>query len=407
MDTVNNKFERIGVIYNPISRSGQGKQLFSDFIQPLLEKYFGEKVKQILATKSSGDGSRCAFELVVKHNCDLIISCGGDGHNFHCLNGLIRGCLFLNKDCLNNSNDNDSGGEPLPVTFATLPIGSGNDFYKGLGINVDMAYKEEMYSFLMKMLAVDGKVIEIDIGSVTYQKDITSGLIPDVINRELIPEEYNVLDTATTTTAVGEDNNNKAYLLDSETKGTRFFLNVSTLGIGPEVLVAVNNSSISKELNYNFQSLWKQLTYNNPHMEIEINGEKKIDEICELVAVSNGCFIGNGMKVTPNAKIVDGTFDLCALGNLRIWDFPRVFSKLFSGTHTDDHQVKMLNNATNVKISSKSEQGVYVECDGEVIGKTPCEYKMLKGKLRYVVPSFSKQYKAYLEHKSNECKVIL
>jgi diacylglycerol kinase (ATP) len=85
-----------------------------------------------------------------------------------------------------------------------------------------------------------------------------------------------------------------------------------------------------------------------------------------LIAVSNGSSYGGGMKVTPDAQIDDGLFDIMILGPVSKIEFLKVFPKVFSCAHIKHPAVKILRGRT-VEIDSDA----VAYADGERIGPLP------------------------------------
>ena len=85
-----------------------------------------------------------------------------------------------------------------------------------------------------------------------------------------------------------------------------------------------------------------------------------------LIAVSNGQSYGGGMKVTPDAQIDDGVFDVMILGPVSKFEFLKVFPKVFSGAHTNHPAVKILRGR-----SVTIESNAIAYADGERIGDLP------------------------------------
>ncbi|EFC46740.1 predicted protein [Naegleria gruberi] len=326
-----------------------------------------------------GDGSRCAFELVVEDKCDLIITLGGDGSTQNTLNGLVRGCLYLDPQAL-------AKGAPLPVGLAVIPTGSGNDLQKTIGGEPVDVYSEAFFERTVKTIAESGKVVYADIGKVEYTKDNT-GIILPALNDEHIPKQY-----------LSNDSSKKlAYQFDSENTGVRFFMNESSFGISTSVLNAVNNSTISKEINYNVQTLWKQLTFVNPSIDVEVDGETVYSGISQLVCVGNGKAFGNGMYPNPNATITSENLSVCILHNIRLWNVFSVVYSLKAGTIGSYALASLLEGKKSLKAKrSESEtQDVYLECDGEVVGKLPAQYDVVPAIIKMIVPESSPEYELH------------
>src|SRR3954466_9591015 len=87
-----------------------------------------------------------------------------------------------------------------------------------------------------------------------------------------------------------------------------------------------------------------------------------------LVAIGNSTSYGGGMKVTPNASVVDGQLDACMLAALGKGAFLRAFPRVFRGTHVTNPAVTM---ARGKRIHIETDRHVMVYADGERVGPTP------------------------------------
>jgi diacylglycerol kinase (ATP) len=58
-----------------------------------------------------------------------------------------------------------------------------------------------------------------------------------------------------------------------------------------------------------------------------------------LVAVANSQSFGGGMKVTPDASLVDGKLDVFTLDPLSRLAFLRIYPRVFKGLHVTDRRV--------------------------------------------------------------------
>lgn len=97
-----------------------------------------------------------------------------------------------------------------------------------------------------------------------------------------------------------------------------------------------------------------------------------------LVTVGNNVSIGGGMKVTPDAQLDDGLFDVLVVQPLGRLEFMRIFPRVFKGTHVTDprvaiHRVKKVTIESDVAIA-------YV--DGERVGALPVTAEVAAGALR-------------------------
>ena len=156
----------------------------------------------------------------------------------------------------------------------------------------------------------------------------------------------------------------------------RFFADILSTGFDSVVNERANRLRwIRGRMKYNIAillvlSTFRPLTYRFRVDEIEFTTKAM------LIAVSNGQSYGGGMKVTPNALLDDGLFDVMILGPVSRLEFLKVFPKVFSGTHVDHPAVKIMRGK---KISIDSSAVAYA--DGERIGPLPISAKIVPGAL--------------------------
>jgi diacylglycerol kinase (ATP) len=101
------------------------------------------------------------------------------------------------------------------------------------------------------------------------------------------------------------------------------------------------------------------------HYEINLD-DRTMSTEAMLIAVSNGQSYGGGMLVCPNASISDGYFDVMVLHPVTKLEFLKVFPKVFAGTHVTHPAVEIVRSKT-VRIESKA----VAYADGERIGQLP------------------------------------
>ena len=114
--------------------------------------------------------------------------------------------------------------------------------------------------------------------------------------------------------------------------------------------------------------LWKlkPLSY-----EVSIDGKDFSGEYL-LVAVANSQSFGGGMKVTPEASLVDGLVDVLLLKPLGRLEFLRIYPRVFKGTHVTDRRVIIARGAS-VRVDAR---GVIAYADGERMGPLPVEVRV-------------------------------
>jgi diacylglycerol kinase (ATP) len=162
----------------------------------------------------------------------------------------------------------------------------------------------------------------------------------------------------------------------------RHFLNVAGAGFDAEVNETANgmHHTFGGTGTY-IVALVKTLRRFTPvGFRIETpDGPEGLDAM--LIAVGNGRSYGGGMKVTPDADMTDGTFDVCVIGCLSKGAFIRAFPSVFRGGHTDHPAVRMLR-VPWIRLSAN--RPVLLYADGERVGPVPALLEVLPNSLRVV-----------------------
>jgi diacylglycerol kinase (ATP) len=163
----------------------------------------------------------------------------------------------------------------------------------------------------------------------------------------------------------------------------RYFVNVAGCGFDSEVNEAANamKRSLGGTATY-VAALLKTLSRFEPARFRLLIDDELVEGPHMLVVVGNAISYGGGMKVTPNASVVDGILDVCLLEALSTPAFLRAFPKVFRGTHVRHPAVKMLR-ARQVRV--EADRRVMVYADGERIGPAPAVFDVVPMALPVVV----------------------
>ena len=163
---------------------------------------------------------------------------------------------------------------------------------------------------------------------------------------------------------------------------SRVFVNFAGLGFDAEIVRATTQTfkMLGDRPSY-LMGLFSTLTlYKNRSVNLEINGESADRKIC-TVMMSNGKYGGGGMLTAPNADPYDGLFDVVIIGDLSkpdlLWSLPMIYK----GTHLSHPKVSV-RRAKDVKINT--EKKMSVQADGDLIGETPAQFKILPGILNVI-----------------------
>ena len=191
--------------------------------------------------------------------------------------------------------------------MALIPAGTGNDFARALGLKIKEPLKVLEHAFTNKPRAVD----------------------------------------------LGRVNN-------------RYFADILSTGFDSVVNERANALTLIKgRMKYNIAIALVLSTFRPKHYSFRVDAVDFTSRAM-LIAVSNGSSYGGGMKVTPDAQIDDGLFDIMILGPVSKMEFLKVFPKVFSGAHIKHPAVKIIRGRT-VEIDSDA----VAYADGERIGPLP------------------------------------
>ena len=169
---------------------------------------------------------------------------------------------------------------------------------------------------------------------------------------------------------------NRPALVDVGKIGERYFVDVLSTGFDSMVNERANAMRrIKGRAKYNLSILLVLSTFKPKNYEFSIDGVS-FESKAMLIAVSNGISYGGGMKVTPDAKLDDGLFDILILTPVSRFEFLRVFPKVFSGKHITHPAVK-ISQGKSVEINSDA----VAYADGERIGSLPIKASVVERSL--------------------------
>ncbi len=209
--------------------------------------------------------------------------------------------------------------------LTVIPVGSGTDFAKTLGLPIGLDHAESV-------LQADATKV-IDVGKATY------------VNLQGEPE-------------------------------TRYFANILEAGVGGAVVEKVNRSA--KLFGGRVAFLWAILTtlpgYENQLVDLEVDGEGVARGPMNSVIIANGRYYGSGLKPAPMAELDDGLFEVVLIGDVGLGEALSSLGKLRKGEHLDHPKVSHLRGQ---RVVALSDGDVLAEMDGEVVGRLPMEVEIL------------------------------
>jgi YegS/Rv2252/BmrU family lipid kinase len=303
-------FQRVVVLLNPAGASGKAGRRWAK-VSRLAAEIFPNL--EIVESHQPGELRSAAGRLASAAERALLIAAGGDGTSHEVINGLI-----------------DAG--PASVTaMGWLPIGSGNDLARSIGVPLDPAAALRHYRSL-----TEGR---IDAGRIRYRE-------PD------------------------------------GGAGTRTFGNSFTIGLSADVLQLVRHGRRFGALSY-FAATVRAVARHHP-FDTRCTADGVTIEVtaARLISVTNGASFGAGMRVTPDARLDDGRLDLLAISGISRLATLAIFPRVYWNGHLH-HPAVRIQRMTRLTIEVEGIETF--EVDGELIpARPPFEIEILPAALRIV-----------------------
>ena len=243
---------------------------------------------------------------------------------------------------------------------------------------------------LVVAMGGDGTISEVADGLVTAGGDSEMGVIPRGtggdfrrtlgIENELFAAAERVRKSVPRRVDVGRIR----YLTHDGLETTRHFINVASFGFSSVVAQRANDSSkrLGGRLSFLSAVVRSLLTYENAEVTVTVDGGEARRMTVLLTAVGNGRFFGGGMKICPEAKLDDGSFDLVSVGDLGRLEVLAKIHRIYSGDHLSMKEVRSVRcrhlRVAPVEPGAK----IPVEVDGETPGRLPASFEILQGALR-------------------------
>ena len=228
------------------------------------------------------------------------------------------------------------------------------------------------------------------------RKDARLGFIPngtgcDFIKTVSIPRDLEEsLDTIQQGHARLIDLGRLRYGHHHNAHGTRYFHNITSFGLGGEVVARVNRTTkaFGPFISFIWSTLIAILFYGKKtiHLKIDNNYDEEIKIL--NVAVANGQFHGGGMRVAPDAVIDDGLFHITVIGDMSLAGVFRHLPKLYNGKIREIKEVSCL---TGKRVEAFSQQTVLLDVDGEQPGNLPVAIDIVPAALWVIMKNPSSQ----------------
>ena len=176
---------------------------------------------------------------------------------------------------------------------------------------------------------------------------------------------------------------------------SRYFLNVSSVGLAASIIERVKASSTANWLpiqslkgkaSFALSTLQEVIGIQCETVRVRIDDGDEHNLNTVNFCIANARYFGGGMLIAPEAKLDDGYFDVINIGDLGTVKILFNAHTLYRGTHLDLPEVKS-KLAKRVEISAVSGEDIHIETDGELPGRLPAVYEIVPKALRLRVPA--------------------
>ncbi len=291
------------ILANPNAGSLEGR----DELQSAVSSMEGTTV---VFTESPGDVEGRARESL-EEDWDCVVAAGGDGTIHEAVNGLSR--------------------DFRKSRFGVLPLGTGNDLARSLGVPADL---EQALDVLRR-----GEVRALDVIRVRFEGGLE-----------------------------------------------RVCLNAATGGFADELNEALDEGT---------KKAWGPLSYlrsavevvpdlKSFRLELEPEGQETTSLRAYSVAIANGRCVASGVQVAPEAYLDDGLLDVLVIPEIHVGQMAMLAPQVLAGRHLTSELIRFLRAG---KVTVTADPPFPFNLDGEVHGTTPATFEVIPQALKVVVGS--------------------
>jgi diacylglycerol kinase family enzyme len=164
-----------------------------------------------------------------------------------------------------------------------------------------------------------------------------------------------------------------------------WFANVASAGMSGAIAQRANDTTkaLGGKVSYVWATFAVFARWSNTEVEVTVDDERRRARMHDVI-VSNGAFLGGGMKICPDAQPDDGVFDVLLIGDLTKRDLLLTLPKTFRGTHLPHPKAELLRGS---RVAVDAAEPLPIELDGEQPGTTPARFELVPEALRVRAPA--------------------
>ena len=100
------------------------------------------------------------------------------------------------------------------------------------------------------------------------------------------------------------------------------------------------------------------------------------------LCIANARFFGGGMKIAPNARLMDGKFDVISVGDLSAFKIFTSAPRVYLGSHLSMPEVSHTLAKKVTLRAADATESIALEIDGELPGRLPATFQVIPQALR-------------------------
>jgi len=174
----------------------------------------------------------------------------------------------------------------------------------------------------------------------------------------------------------------KIDIFSCKTNGKLFYgFNILGWGIPTDANLLADKMRWIGSQRYNIASIFEVLSHRKRFARVSIDDNSIAADFAFIIGC-NTIHTGKGMKMAPLARLDDGLIDLIIVRKVSRFKLLKLFPKVFSGNHISDPGVDYRQVR---KFSIFPEKNRQLNIDGEVLGSTPVEVKVLPREIEIMI----------------------
>jgi diacylglycerol kinase family enzyme len=325
-------------LLNPAAGRGKALRKWQKWL-PVLQASLPEMT---VAISKAEKGMAALAEAAVRSGKTHLVGVGGDGTHHDILNGIIQ------------------AGGLNSVTYAPLPLGTGNDWVRTLRTprNVNAWLK----------MASRQQTMNHRVGKLVYSPTPPT---PEIKNRESRIENR---ESPTPPTSALPTTHHQLPIT--------YFLNVAGLAYDAEVVRRSEKSRWKSRWLYPLMTLLYLKGFTPPSVKIDY-GENTFTGLVHTINIGVCRYSGGGMRLVPQADPLADTLALTFAKRLPIWKILLSSWRFYTGTIGAIKEVTT-THVREVRITPIT-GFTGLEADGELLGEVPVTASLLEEYLRVVV----------------------